>query len=219
MVKTDDRLCLRFLWSDLLLRFSRVYFGISCAPYMPLKTIDTHLGRYESLDFEMFSKIRAGIYMDDICTTSTIRQKAEEEINRMTEMFEDVNMRLHKSRLSGDSSPDSSVLGMIWRTSTDKLALHVRVIQCPTTKSELLSEISKTFGPLDTLAPWLIRSKVLFPSLWMEAPSTKWEDPPPRQLQKEVHTWWKNSSGCRVWASLINILWARVTGRHLQCLL
>ena len=198
-VKKEDRRYLQFFWFDLQLRFARVPFGISCAPYMLLKTIDTHLGNYEVSDPELCSKIRAGTYMDDICTTFSTRQEAQQGMERMAEMFGEANMQLHKSRVTGDSTPDSGVLGMIWSTETDKLAVVVPDLQCPTTKSDLLSAISKTFDPLGVLAPWLIGGKVLFQRLWREAPSVKWDDPLPDKLQKEVRIWWKSSNDYRVW--------------------
>ena len=88
---------------------------------------------------------------------------------------------------------------MLWNTSADQLAVMVPDIQCPTTKSELLSTISKTFDPLGVLAPWLIGGKVLFQRMWKEVPSAKWDDPLPDDLQREVEVWWKNSNNRKVW--------------------
>ena len=198
-VKSEDRQYLQFLWSELQLRFARVPFGISCAPFMLLKTIETHLGKYETSDPELCSKIRAGTYMDDICATFHTRQEAEKEMDRMQEMFGAANMQLHKSRVSGDSTPDSGVLGMIWRTETDQLAIIVPDLKCPMTKRELLSAVSRTFDPLGALAPWVIGRKALFQKLWKELPSVKWDDPLPDKLQKEVRAWWRNSSDYRIW--------------------
>ena len=198
-VRPEDRKYLQFFWSDLQLRFARVPFGLSCSPYMLLRTIETHMGRYEASDPELCNKIRTGLYMDDICTTYDTRQEAEQGMERMAEIFNQANMQLHKSRVTGDPVPDSKVLGMIWSTEADRLAVTVPDLPCPTTKSELLSMISRIFDPLGVLVPWLIGGKVLFQRMWNEAPSSKWDDALPDDLQREVKHWWKNSPNHRVW--------------------
>ena len=114
---------------------------------MLLKTIETHMGRHERSDPELCDRFRAGVYMDDICTMYDTRQEASQCMERMTEIFRHANVQLHKSRTTGDSMPDSKVLGMIWNTEADQLAEIVPDIPCPTTKSELLSMISRVFDP------------------------------------------------------------------------
>ena len=198
-VKSEDRKYLQFFWSDLQLRFARVPFGLSCSPYMLLKTIDTHLGRFESSDPELCQKIQAGTYMDDICTTFGSHQKAEEGMKRMSELFQDANMQLHKARRSGDSTTDTRVLGMLWNSEVDQLGVDVPKLQCPTTKRELLSVISKTFDPLGVLTPWLIQGKALFQRTWREASTQSWDQLLPEKLQKELEAWWKGSPNKIVW--------------------
>ena len=198
-VKNEDRKYLQFFWTDLSLRFARVPFGLSCSPYMLLKTIETHLGSYEASDPDLCDKIRTGTYMDDICTTFPSRQEAEQGMERMVEVFSNANMQLHKSRLSGDSSPDSGVLGMLWNTESDRLAVVVPQSSCPRTKRDLLSIVSKTFDPLGVLTPWLIHGKALFQRTWTEEPAPKWDEPLSERLQKEVESWWKGSSEQVVW--------------------
>ena len=199
VVKEEDRVYLQFFWSGLWLRFTRVPFGLSCSPYMLLKTIDTHMGKYETSDPDLYNKVRAGTYMDDICTTFHSHQEAKQGMERMREVFKCANMELHKSRLTGDSTPESGVLGLLWKTEADQLAVVVPELKCPTTKSELLSMISKVFDPLGVLSPWLIRGKVLFQMTWKEAASLKWDDPLPDMVQKEVSTWWTNSTNQKIW--------------------
>ena len=139
MVKSEDRRFLQFFWTDHLLRFARVPFGLSCSPYMLLKTIETHLDSYEVSDPDLCDKIRAGTYMDDICTTFHSHREAAQGMERMTEVFRNANMQLHKSRISGDCGPDNGVPGMLWSTESDPLAVVIPELPCPKTKRDLRS--------------------------------------------------------------------------------
>ena len=46
-VKEEDRPYLQFLWQDQVLRFRRVPFGLTCSPYMLLRSIEKHVAQYE----------------------------------------------------------------------------------------------------------------------------------------------------------------------------
>ena len=166
---------------------------------MLLKTIETHLDSYEVSDPDLCDKIRAGTYMDDICTTFHSHREAAQGMERMTEVFKKANMQLHKSRISDDCGPDNGVLGMLWSTESDQLAVVIPELPCPKTKRDLLSIVSKTFDPLGVLTPWLIQGKVLFQRTWTETPAPKWDNPLSDKLQKQVDAWWSESSGQTIW--------------------
>ena len=91
--------------------------------------------------------------MDDICISFSSREDAVDGMKRAKEIFQEASMKLHKMRTTGDSSPEGKVLGMMWDTITDHLAVEIPNIKCPSTKSELLSAISKPFDPLGLLVP------------------------------------------------------------------
>ena len=198
-VKAEDRKYLQFFWSNVLLRFARVPFGLSCSPNMPLKTIDVLLNDYEVTDPELCAKIRAALYMDDICMAFHTQEEAAEAMARMTEIFNKANMPLHKTRITGKPAPDQKVLGLYWSTVSDRLAVTIPDMQCPTSKRQLLATISKTFDPLGVLAPWVIKGKVLFQRTWKEIPAGAWHDPLPEKLQEEVSIWWNENRGAIIW--------------------
>ena len=150
-VKEADRQYLQFLWQQQVLRFKRVPFGLSCSPFMLLKTISMHLDRHMTTDRKLCEKIQGGIYMDDICISFSSHDEAMEGMSKTKEIFQGANMELHKMRVTVDSSPEAKVLGMTWDTATDRLAVVVPDVECPTTKSELLSALSKPFDPLGLL--------------------------------------------------------------------
>ena len=198
-VREADRQYLQFLWQQQVLRFKRVPFGLSCSPFMLLKTVILHLDKYMVTDQELCEKIQRGIYMDDICISFSSREDAVEGMKRTKEIFQEASMKLHKMRLTGDSSPEGKVLGMMWDTTTDHLAVEIPNIKCPSTKSELLSTISKPFDPLGLLVPWLIGGKVLFQNTWKSVPPLTWDENLPDELQEKVRTWWITASDQTVW--------------------
>ena len=194
-VTEPDRKYLQFLWQDQMLRFTRVPFGLSCSPFMLLKTINTHIGKYAVTDKQLCEKIASGTYMDDICLTFDDREEAIKGTARVEQIFSEAKMDLHKVRMSGDKSPESNLLGMVWSTEIDSLAVTIPDIKCPTTKSELLSAVARPFDPLGVLTPWLIGCKIAFQSTWKRKPSLEWEDPLPTDIQEQVQKYWMNCAG------------------------
>ena len=198
VVREEDRRYLQFFWHDSCLRFARVPFGLTCSPYMLLKTVEAHLSRYLDRDLELCQLISKGSYMDDLCLPFRNREDAENGISRAKDIFSDASMNLHKVRITGDPSPPASVLGLVWDTQTDRLAVTVPECSCPTTRRELLSTIAKVFDPLGLLTPWLIGGKILFQRTWKEIPDSNWNDPLGTDIQTAVRTWWKDSQGREV---------------------
>ena len=74
-----DRDALRFLWvSDvnqpqheiIVMRFTRVVFGVSASPFLLNATIDHHMSKLELTDRHFVDKFRRSIYVDDVATGS-----------------------------------------------------------------------------------------------------------------------------------------------------
>ena len=189
-----DRKYLQFFWSGLCLRFARVPFGLTCSPFMLLKTVIVHLSKYEESDQDLCGLIQSGIYMDDICLHFGTKEEADLGMSRTREIFADANMKLHKVRMTGDHSPAASVLGLAWDTQNDQLAVVIPEFPCPSTKSELLSAVAKTFDPLGLLTPWLIGGKILFQRTWKDMPDANWDDPVNDEIQVAIKSWWRDST-------------------------
>ena len=71
----EDRDVLRFLWVDdvdnlspeiVVLRFTRVVFGVSSSPFLLNATIKHHVERYKESDPEFVEKFLHSIYVDDL---------------------------------------------------------------------------------------------------------------------------------------------------------
>lgn len=72
-----DRDVLRFLWiadvnkphhEVVIMRFTRVVFGVSASPFLLNATIDHHMNQLELIDKEFVDKFRRSIYVDDVAT-------------------------------------------------------------------------------------------------------------------------------------------------------
>ena len=71
----SDRDVLRFLWVDaiakpspeiVVLRFTRVVFGVSSSPFLLNATVKHHIERYKEADPEFVEKFLRSIYVDDL---------------------------------------------------------------------------------------------------------------------------------------------------------
>ena len=142
-------------------------------------------------------KVERAFYMDDICPTFCTRDDAVAGMEQISSVFGDAKMELHKTRMTGDVSDDVTVLGLVWRTETDELAVTVSQMSCPSTRSELLSTVARPFDPLGLLTPWLVRGKLLFQRSWTK--ELTWNEPLPADLQEEVDIWWRESTSKAVW--------------------
>ena len=74
-----DRDVLRFLsvanvnqphQESIVMRFTRLIFGLSASPFLLNATIDHHVGKLELTDRHFVEKFRRWIYVDDVATGS-----------------------------------------------------------------------------------------------------------------------------------------------------
>ena len=94
-MKEEDRRYLQFIWKDKKLRFQRVPFGLSCSPYMLLRSIQVHLSQYEGLYPELCRKLAAGLYMDDVAVGFTSVEETSTQMDVVQNFFREANMNLH----------------------------------------------------------------------------------------------------------------------------
>ena len=196
-VKEEDRQYLQFIWAGDVLRFRRVPFGITCSPYMLLRTIEAHLSQYEDAYPELCRKIAAGLYMDDIAVGFQSIQEANTEMSVVQNMFHDAGMEMHKIRLSRQPSEDSKILGMRWNTEHDTLAVTLPDSALPKTKRQLLSVIAQPFDPLGILSPWIIKGKILFQQTWCDTKCSSWNSELPLDIRVSVEKWWQETESVR----------------------
>ena len=92
----EDRDVLRFLWVDdvdkvspeiVVLRFTRVVFGVSSSPFLLNATIKHHIEQYKEADPEFVEKFLRSIYVDDLSSGAP-------EINTAYELYLKSKLRL-----------------------------------------------------------------------------------------------------------------------------
>ena len=76
-VAAEERNLLRFLWLDdvnssnpevILLRYTRLVFGLVCSPFILNVTLRNHLAKYESIDPEFVNTVVKALYVDDFAS-------------------------------------------------------------------------------------------------------------------------------------------------------
>ncbi|KAF0302533.1 hypothetical protein FJT64_025370 [Amphibalanus amphitrite] len=98
VLKEEDRRYVQFLWGDRHLRFQRVPFGVSCSPYMLLRTVCCHVRQCLVSQPELMQKVQGALYMDDLCPTFGTREEAAAGMKEVSSVFSKARMELHKTR-------------------------------------------------------------------------------------------------------------------------
>lgn len=92
--------------------------------------------------------------------------------------------RLPTLELDKDDLPKTKTLGVMWEAERDVSTFQVQqplVDNKAPTKRNVLSAISSLFDPLQFLAPFTVRAKVLMQEIWMAG--FHWDDELPGDLR------------------------------------
>ena len=104
-VAKSDRDVLRFLWVPdvnqphediVVMRFTRVVFGVSASPFLLNATIDHHMNKLCPTDQQFVDKFRRSIYVDDVATSSTNVQSAYEFYKKSKQHLAKASFNLRK---------------------------------------------------------------------------------------------------------------------------
>ncbi|UYV69330.1 hypothetical protein LAZ67_6003257 [Cordylochernes scorpioides] len=189
-VNSSDLDFQRIIWRNspleslLEYRFLTVTYGMSCAPYLAIRTL-IQLATDKELLFPEASKIiKTDFYVDDLLSGATTIEEAKVLIDdirkiffsggfcirkwmsNVPEVFSEVPeaLKAHDSYDIGDNS-SVKILGINWNPSTDNLTITVNSLKVVYSKRQLLSDISRIYDPLGWLSPVIISFKILFQTL------------------------------------------------------
>ena len=98
--------------------------------------------------------------------------------------------RLHTLELDKDNEPKTKTLGVMWEGKRDVFTFQVQqplIDNKPLTKRNVLSAIASLFDPLQFLAPFTVRAKVLMQEIWMAG--VDWDDELPENLKAKWEEW------------------------------
>ncbi|UYV74134.1 hypothetical protein LAZ67_11002214 [Cordylochernes scorpioides] len=175
-------------------RLLTVTYGMSCAPYLAIRTL-MQLATDKELLFPEASKIiKTDFYVDDLLSGATTIEEAKVLIDdirkillsggfcirkwmsNIPEVLSEVPeaLKAHDSYEIGDNS-SVKILGINWNPSTDNFTITVNSLKDVYSKRQLLSDISQIYDPLGWLSPVIISFKILFQTLWKQ--DLDWDDP------------------------------------------
>ena len=205
-LQPTDRDVTRFLWLKdptkpptkdnlQIYRFTRVPFGVISSPFLLGATILHHL---EQGGTPTSKKIMKHMYVDNLLTGVNSSKEAREFNSESKEVFQESSMNL---REWGSNSKDflksipeqdrvketiTKVLGILWNTVADQLAVKgSKPTEC-SSKREVLKSIATVFDPLGFFTPATLRGKLFLQELW--ASEKEWDE----KLEEEMlHKWLK----------------------------
>ncbi|UYV74036.1 hypothetical protein LAZ67_11001902 [Cordylochernes scorpioides] len=175
-------------------RLLTVTYGMSCAPYLAIRTL-MQLATDKELLFPEASKIlKTDFYVDDLLSGATTIEEAKvliDDIRRILlsggfcirkwmsnvpEVLSEVPeaLKAHDSYEIVDNS-SVKILGINWNPSTDNFTITANSLKDVYSKRQLLSDISRIYDPLGWLSPVIISFKILFQTLWKQ--DLNWREP------------------------------------------
>ena len=104
-VRPSDRDVLRFLWYDdvqsgepkiIVLRFTRVVFGVSSSPFLLNATVQHHLEKFSSVYPDLVSRILRSLYVDDLVCGASNEDGAHELFETAKGMLKSGSFNLRK---------------------------------------------------------------------------------------------------------------------------
>ena len=205
-LQPTDRDVTRFLWLKdptkpptkdnlQIYRFTRVPFGVISSPFLLGATILHHL---EQAGTPTSKKIMKHMYVDNLLTGVNSSKEAREFYSESKEVFQESSMNLREwgsnSKAFLKSIPEqdrvketiTKVLGILWNTVADQLAVKgSKPTEC-SSKREVLKSIATVFDPLGFFTPATLRGKLFLQELW--ASEKEWDE----KLEEEMlHKWLK----------------------------
>ena len=207
----------RFLWRDFdtsrapdVYEFQRLLFGNTASPFCSQYVLQTH-AKTHALDFpQAASTVEDSMYVDDVldsCETVESAQHLRRQLSTLLAMagfklrkwssnepvvIEDVPKedRLPTLELDKDILPKTTTLGVMWEAERDFFTFQVQqplINNKAPTKRNVLSAIASLFDPLQFLALFTVRAKVLMQEIWMAG--VDWDEELPENLKVKWEKW------------------------------
>ena len=216
-VQDKDRPFHRFLWRDFnmsrdpdVYEFQRLLFGNTASPFCSQYVLQTH-AKTHALEFpEAACTVEESMYVDDVldsCEDVKSAQHLRRQLSALLAIagfklrkwssnvpvvIEDIPTedRLHTLELDKEDVPKTKTLGVMWKAKRNVFTFPVQqplVDNGPLTKQNVLSAIASLFDPLQFLAPFTVRARVLIQEIWMAG--VDWDDELPENLKAKWEEW------------------------------
>ena len=217
-VAPEHRNYLRFLWYDdvykpnpklIILRFTRVVFGLTCSPFLLNGTLKSHLRKFlkDKSIIKYIERLLRDLYVDDSINSFDELSECVEFHKIAKSTLADGGFELHKWKTNDIelqkqlSPPDNTllqdnsaeinftkVLGLNWDTFNDKFvfefqAIFYDAVQLAVTKRNVLKISSTIFDPLGFILPITLPLKLIFKKICLE--KLNWDDELPTSLKRQ----------------------------------
>ncbi|KRY17347.1 hypothetical protein T12_7757, partial [Trichinella patagoniensis] len=209
-VRPEDRDACRFLWRDderkiRKYRLTRVCFGLTCSPFLAMGTVRSHVRRHQASAPRAAGEVLTNMYMDDLATSCDSVADAQSLADQLGSLLASGGFRLHKwasnepdalrelpaeKTAMGEGGRPWKTLGIYWQRDDDHLTFAAPEgtrLTAGDTKRRMLSTASGIFDPIGCLAPFLVRAKILFQSLWETG--VDWDEPLPEEVNRLWIDW------------------------------
>ena len=220
-VRKEDRDAPRFHWVNmenpkkiLVLRFTRVLFGLGPSPFLLGGVIQRHLNAHREGHPMCVSEIENGLYVDDLLSGGQSVSEAREMKEKASNLFRSAHFVLHKWKsnareleLDHEVSDQSltyakqelgmkpgdcglHVLGLKWDKDCDTIAVEFPVELSVPTKRGILSKVPKIYDPFGFFSPVTLPGK----QLYREACDAQcaWDEKLPEELAVRYQKWEQN---------------------------
>ena len=213
-IREEDRKYHRFLWRDFhteceptIYEFQRLVFGNTASPFCSQFVIQSHAKKHATEFPEAADSVSNSMYVDDLLDSSETVAAAKNLQQQLTTLLASAGFHLRKwvsnEAAVVESIPESDrlptldlskaeptkTLGVMWESKED---LFMFRIKCPEssemlTKRNVLSTIATIYDPLQFLAPFIIRAKMLMQEMWLAG--LDWDHVLPSHLATKWKKW------------------------------
>ena len=198
---SSDRDSVRFLWfeeplkdswpskPEVSYRFKRVPFGVKPSPFLLNATIKHHLSIVENKYSETSVLLSNSLYVDDLILSCESLEMLHKVRNESIKIFESMKMKMHKWKcnvLDIAEPTFTSILGLMWDTSSDSFSVNFPVNSDVKTKRELTGLVCSLFDPLGFYSPFVIKLKILLQDVWQS--KLDWDDRFPENICHEIQS-------------------------------
>jgi Pao retrotransposon peptidase./Reverse transcriptase (RNA-dependent DNA polymerase)./Integrase core domain. len=170
----------------IILRHTRVPFGVKSSPFLLARVIDTHLSKY---DGKFINKLKRDIYVDNIITGVDYECEIQDFVETARKVFNEASLNLREwatncpndyyknmDKTLINTQENQSVLGMNWNVHKDDLSLkfEYHYNNEKVCKRLLLSVYASFFDILGLWCPITTTLKLLIQKTWIC--KLGWED-------------------------------------------
>ncbi|XP_064646181.1 uncharacterized protein LOC135499366 [Lineus longissimus] len=215
VLREEDRMLHRILFRELgsqkplqELRAARLTFGDRASPFLAQFIVHAHAQENKEKFPLAAASCESSLYMDDdIDSTGSVSSGIALRIE-LTQMFHEAGFEIRKwcsnyldvldgvaeeDRVAGvnfetEELPCMKTLGVKWDAGSDTLGFEYTPVEATVvTKRTLLGKIARLFDPLQLLAPFVIRAKILQQEAWILG--LGWDERFPKALEEQVDQW------------------------------